>query len=119
MQGRIHDLGAKNSDRYFNLGFSHDCRARPDAIHGPADRAVAQMISNALVKAGIDPRTTSVQVITTSDHAVYLTGLIGDQNRIKLAGETAAKAAPSWRVVNNIRSSFFDDPNHVRGDKTK
>ena len=85
----------------------------------PADKAVAQMISNALMKAGIDPRTTSVQVITTSDHAVYLTGLIGDQNRIKLAGETAAKAAPSWRVVNNIRSSFFDDPNHVRGGKTK
>jgi osmotically-inducible protein OsmY len=85
----------------------------------PADRAVAQTISNALVKAGIDPRTTSVQVITTSDHAVYLTGLISDQNRIKLAAETAAKAAPSWRVVNNIRSSFFDDSNHVRGDKTK
>jgi osmotically-inducible protein OsmY len=85
----------------------------------PADRAVAQTISSALVKAGIDPRTTSVQVITTSDHAVYLTGLISDQSRIKLAGETAAKAAPSWRVVNNIRSSFFDDPAHVRGDKTK
>ncbi len=85
----------------------------------PADRAVAQTISNALVKAGIDPRTTSVQVITTSDHAVYLTGLISDQNRVKLAAETAAKAAPSWRVINNIRSSFFDDPNHVRGNKTK
>jgi hypothetical protein len=85
----------------------------------PADRAMAQTISSALIKAGIDPRTTSVQVITTSDHAVYLTGLISDRNRIKLAGDTAAKAAPSWRVVNNIRASFFDDPNHVRGDKTK
>ena len=31
----------------------------------------------------------------------------------------ASCAAPSWRVVNNIRSSFFDDSNHVRGDKTK
>jgi hypothetical protein len=85
----------------------------------PADRAMAQTISSALIKAGIDPRTTSVQVITTSDHAVYLTGLISDPDRIKLAGTVAAKAAPSWRVVNNIRGSFFDDPNHVRGDKTK
>jgi osmotically-inducible protein OsmY len=85
----------------------------------PADRAMAQNISNALAKAGIDPRTTSVQVITTSDHAVYLTGLISDRDRIKLAGTVAAKTAPSWRVINNIRASFFDDPNHVRGDKTK
>jgi hypothetical protein len=30
-----------------------------------------------------------------------------------------ARTAPSYRVVNNIRSSFFDDPNHVTGDKTK
>jgi hypothetical protein len=85
----------------------------------PADRTMAQAISSALIKAGIDPRTTSVQVITTSDHVVYLTGLIGDPDRIKLAGTVAAKAAPSWRVINNIRGSFFDDPNHVRGDKTK
>ena len=85
----------------------------------PADRAVAQNIAGALAKAGIDPRTTSVQVIATSDHAIYLTGLISDPNRIKLAGEVAAKVAPSWHVVNNIRSSFFDDPAHVRGDKTK
>ncbi len=85
----------------------------------PADKAMAQSISNALVKGGIDPRTTSVQIVTTSDHAVYLTGLISDPNRIKLAGDIAAKAAPSWRIVNNIRASFFDDPAHVRGDKTK
>ena len=85
----------------------------------PADKAMAQSISNALAKGGIDPRTTSVQIVTTSDHAVYLTGLISDPNRIKLAGDLAAKAAPSWRIVNNIRASFFDDPAHVRGDKTK
>lgn len=85
----------------------------------PADRAMAQNISSALIKAGIDPRTTSVQVITTSDHAVYLIGLISDPERVKLAGTVAAKTAPSWRVVNNIHTSFFDDPNHVRGDKTK
>jgi osmotically-inducible protein OsmY len=85
----------------------------------PADKAVEQSVSNALAKGGIDPRTTSVQIVTTSDHAVYLTGLISDRNRIKLAGDLAAKAAPSWRIVNNIRASFFDDPNHVRGDKTK
>jgi osmotically-inducible protein OsmY len=83
------------------------------------DKAAAQTISNALVQAGIDPRTTSVRVITTADHAVYLTGLISDRTKVKLAGDVAAKSAPSWRVVNNIRSSFFDDPNHVRGDKTK
>jgi osmotically-inducible protein OsmY len=85
----------------------------------PADKAVAQTISAALAKAGIDPRTTSVQVITTADHVVYLTGLISDPDRIKLAGTVAAKTAPSWRVINNIRGSFFGDPNHVRGDKTK
>jgi osmotically-inducible protein OsmY len=87
--------------------------------NAPADKAIAQTISNALAKAGIDPRTTSVQVITTSDHAVYLIGLIGDRSRIKLAGDVAEKAAPSWRVINNVHGSFFDDPNHVRGDKTK
>lgn len=85
----------------------------------PADKDVAQKVSAALVRAGIDPRTTSVQVIATSDHAVYLKGLISDTKLIKLAGEVAAKTAPSWRVINNIRSSFFDDPNHVRADKTK
>lgn len=85
----------------------------------PGDKAVAQTISDALIKAGIDPRTTSVQVVTTVDHVVHLTGLISDRAKAKLAGDVAAKAAPSWRVVNNIRSSFFDDPNHVRGDKTK
>ncbi len=85
----------------------------------PGDKAIVQTISNALIKAGIDPRTTSVQVIATADHAVYLTGLISDRAKVKLAGDVAAKSAPSRRVVNNIRSSFFDDPNHVRGDKTK
>lgn len=84
-----------------------------------ADRAIAQNISNALIKAGIDPRITSVQVITTSDHTVYLKGLISDQNQIKLAASVAAKTAPSWRIVNNINSSFFDDPNHVTGGITK
>ncbi|MEO7054924.1 MAG: hypothetical protein ABI191_08100 [Rhizomicrobium sp.] len=85
----------------------------------PSDKSMAQAVSRALAGAGIDPRTTSVQVITTADHAIYLTGLISDRAKVKLAGDVAAKAAPSWRVVNNIRSSFFDDPNHVRGDKTK
>ena len=84
-----------------------------------ADRAVQQNIANALVKAGIDPRVTSVQVTVTADHTVYLKGLISNPDTIKLAGAVAAKIAPSYRVVNNIRSSFFDDPNHVTGDKTK
>lgn len=85
----------------------------------PADQAVQQNVTRALVGAGIDPRRTSVQVITTSDHVVYLSGLISDRNTINLAGAAAAKAAPSWRVVNNIRASFFDDPKHVNADKTK
>jgi len=85
----------------------------------PADQAVQQNVSRALVQAGIDPRRTSVQIVTTSDHVLYLSGLISDRDTIKLAGAVAAKAAPSWRVVNNIRASFFDTPNHVNADKTK
>ncbi len=85
----------------------------------PADQKVSQKISQALTDAGIDSRTTSVKVITTSDHVVYLTGLISDKDTIKLAGDVAAKTAPSFRIVNQIHSSFFDDPNHVTGDKTK
>jgi osmotically-inducible protein OsmY len=85
----------------------------------PADKTVSQQISKALVKAGIDPRITSVQVVTTSDHVVYLKGLISDQNTIKLAGEVAAKTAPSYRIVNQINSGFFDDPNHVTGGMSK
>src|ERR1700679_3767262 len=50
----------------------------------PSDRAIGQNISKALIKAGIDPRTTSVQVITTSTHVVYLSGLISDPQTIKL-----------------------------------
>ena len=101
------------------LAFSQVVAQAQQQSRAAADRAMAQTISSALAKAGIDSRTTSVQVITTSDHVVYLNGLIGDPGAIKLAGQTAAKAAPSWRVVNNIHSSFFDDPNHVRGGKTK
>jgi osmotically-inducible protein OsmY len=85
----------------------------------PADLAVQQNVSRALVSAGIDPRRTSVQVVTTSDHVIYLSGLISDRNTIKLAGAVAAKVAPSWRIANNIRASFFEDPNHVSADKTK
>jgi osmotically-inducible protein OsmY len=85
----------------------------------PADQAVQQNVSRALIQAGIDPRLTSVQVVTTADHVLYLSGLISNRDTIKLAGSVAAKTAPSWRVVNNIRGSFFDDPNHVRADKTK
>ncbi len=85
----------------------------------PADQAVQQNVSRALVDAGIDPRRTSVQVVTTSDHVIYLSGLISDRNAINAAVAAAAKAAPSWHVVNNIRSSFFADPNHVNADKTK
>jgi osmotically-inducible protein OsmY len=85
----------------------------------PADRELSQKISRALADAGVDSRTTSVRVITTSDHVVYLTGLISNKDTLKLAGDVAAKTAPSFRVVNQIHSSFFDDPNHVTGDKTK
>ncbi len=90
-----------------------------DQSRQPADLAVQQNVSRALVQAGIDPRRTSVQVVATSDHVIYLSGLISDRNTINLAGAAAAKAAPSWRVVNNIRASFFADPNHVNADKTK
>ena len=85
----------------------------------PADQELSQKISKALVEAGIDSRNTSVKVITTSDHVVYLTGLISNKDTIKLAGDVAAKTAPSFSIVNQIHSSFFDDPNHVTGDKTK
>ena len=87
--------------------------------NAPADRAAAQRVSQALVKAGIDPRTTSVRVIATADHVIYLSGLISNAQTIKLAASAAAKAAPSYRIVNNIHSGFFDDPSHVTGDKTK
>jgi osmotically-inducible protein OsmY len=85
----------------------------------PGDRSVRQQIKKALLDAGIDPRTTSVQVITTSDHIVYLKGLISDKDEIALAGKVAAQTAPNYKIVNKINSSFFDDPNHVTGDKTK
>lgn len=85
----------------------------------PVDKTVSQNISKALAAAGIDPRVTSVQVITTSDHVVYLTGLISDKNMIKVAGDVAAKTAPSYRIVNNISSSFWDQPSHVSGSVTK
>lgn len=83
------------------------------------DLATSQKIAQALTEAGIDSRRTSVKIVTTSDHVVYLTGLISDKATIKLAGDVAAKTAPSFRIVNQIHSSFFDDPNHVTGDKTK
>lgn len=85
----------------------------------PADKAATHNVSQALIKAGIDPRTTSVRVVTTADHTIYLSGLIGNAQTIKSAVSAAEKAAPSYRVVNNIRSSFFSDPNHVTGDKTE
>ena len=85
----------------------------------PADQAVTQKVSKALVQAGIDPRTTSVKVLTTADHTVYLSGLISNAQTVKLAESAARKAAPSYRVINNIRSSFFADQNHVTGDKVK
>jgi osmotically-inducible protein OsmY len=96
------------------------CRANAQVqSNTPADRAVAQNVSQALVKAGIDPRTTSVRVVTTADHTIYLSGLISNAQTVRLAASAAAKAAPSYRVVNNIHSSFFDDQSHVTGDKTK
>src|ERR1700753_2588414 len=84
-----------------------------------ADKAATQNVSRALVQAGIDPRVTSVQVVTTSDHVVHLSGLISNVQLIRAASAAAAKAASGYRVRNNIRSSFFDDPSHVSGDKTK
>jgi osmotically-inducible protein OsmY len=81
----------------------------------PADRAVSQKISSALVKAGIDPRITSVTVITAANHTVYLKGLITDTNEIALAGKVAQQNAPGYKVVNQINSSFFGDPSHVNG----
>jgi osmotically-inducible protein OsmY len=84
-----------------------------------ADKAATQNVSRALIQAGIDPRVTSVQVVTTPDDVVHLSGLISNAQLIKAASAAATKAAPGYRVVNNIRSSFFDDPSHVSGDKTK
>jgi osmotically-inducible protein OsmY len=100
------------------LVFSATAQAQTPST-AASDQETSQKISAALEKAGIDPRTTSVQVIVTADHTVYLKGLISDRETIKHAGEVAAKTAPSYKIVNNIRSSFFDDPNHVTGDKTK
>jgi len=91
----------------------------PTQSSAPADKATSKKISQALVKAGIDPRITSVQVITTSNHVVYLKGLISDPNTIKLAGNVAAKTAPNYKIVNQINSGFFDDPNHVDGGQSK
>ena len=85
----------------------------------PTDQAVSEKITQALAAAGIDSRTTSVKVTTTSEHEVYLTGLISNKDMIKMAGDVAAKTAPSFRIVNQIHSSFFDDQNHITGDKTK
>lgn len=98
------------------LATSAQAQAQSDA---PGDLALAKKISQALEKAGIDPRTTSVQVITTTDHVVYLKGLISNQDTIKLAGDVAAQTAPHYQVVNHIHSSFFDDPDHVTGGMTK
>ena len=100
------------------LAFASMAQAQKQS-DAPADRTVSQNISKALVKAGIDPRTTSVQVVTTADHVVYLKGLISDKDTIKLAGQVAAKTAPSYRIVNQINSSFFDDPSHVNGGMSK
>ena len=87
----------------------------PTQSKAPADVAVSKKISQALVKAGIDPRTTSVQVITTSSHVVYLKGLISDKQQIQLATKVAEQNAPGYKVVNEINSSFFADPNHDTG----
>ena len=76
----------------------------------PADQTVQQNVSRALIQAGIDLRRTSIQVITTSDHVLYLSGLISNRDTIKLAGSVAAKTAPTWGVISNIPESFFDDP---------
>ena len=85
----------------------------------PADRALAQNISKTLVKAGVDPRITSVQVIVASDHTIYLKGLISDPNTIQRAVNAAQQTAPGYRVVNNIQSSFFGDATHLNGGITK
>ena len=85
----------------------------------PADLALVQTISTALVKAGIDPRTTSVQVVIGAGHTVILKGLISNADTIKLAGVVAAKTAPGYRVENDIKSSFFDGPNRLQGQITK
>jgi hypothetical protein len=101
------------SGAYSNLAFAQT------QSPAPADRALTQTIAAALVKAGIDPRVTSVQIVVSADHTIYLKGLISDPKLVKLAGDTAAKTAPGYHVVNAIRSSFFDDPNHVSDGKTK
>jgi hypothetical protein len=87
--------------------------------NAPADRATTQGVSRALLQAGIDPRTTSVRVVTTAGHIVYLSGLISSGQLIKAAVSAATKAAPGYRIINNISSGFFDDPNHVSGGITK
>jgi len=69
---------------------------------------MSKKISQALVKAGIDPRITR-----SSDHdrrpRRLSEGLISDPNTIKLAGSVATKAAPI--TASSIRSiPFFDIP---------
>jgi hypothetical protein len=41
------------------------------------------------------------------------------KNSQRSSKRTGGGASPGRRVVNNIRGSFFDDPNHVSADKTK
>lgn len=100
------------------LAFASVAQAQVQST-APADKAMKQKIAQALIKAGVDPRITSVQVITTADHVVYLKGLISDPNTVALAANVAAKTAPNYRVVNEINSSFFADPNHVTGGMSK
>ena len=77
----------------------------------PADQAVTQKVSQALAAAGIDPRTTSVHVTTTSDQVVYLTGYTSNKDQVPLAAKVAAKNAPHYKIVNQISddlmNSFF------------
>ncbi|HUZ12233.1 MAG TPA: hypothetical protein VMU93_05230 [Caulobacteraceae bacterium] len=61
--------------------------------NAPADLAAARNVSRALVGAGIDPRVTSVQVTAATGHVIYLTGLIGDAGKVRLAGTAAARGS--------------------------
>jgi osmotically-inducible protein OsmY len=85
----------------------------------PSDKALSKKIFNAIVKAGVDLRTNSLQVVVTADHTVYLKGLISDSNTVQLAVKTAQDNSGGNKVVNEIKGSFFDDPNHVNGGMSK
>ena len=75
--------------------------------NSPADRAVAQNVSQALIKAGIDPRTTSVRVITTAEHVIYLSGLIFPIENIPIGLRWISSIVQARYFIVVVRDAFL------------